>query len=78
MSTFNEDFITEDILTGLYKLASVGASSFLNIDLAILEKEAGRSIDIDGLIGLAGMAAETPEEEAFVEACWSALESRED
>ena len=38
MNTIKVDFTNEDILTGLYKLASIGAARSLNIDLIKLEE----------------------------------------
>ena len=72
MNKINEDFTAEDILIALYKLASIGAAKTLNIDLAKLEKLAGRKLELSGVCVLALAGAETDDERAFAKACLSA------
>jgi len=72
MNTIKVDFTNEDILTALYKLANVGASNLLNMDLAALEKASSEKLELEGLIMLALAGAETDDEKAFVNACLSA------
>jgi hypothetical protein len=72
MNTIKVDFTNEDILTALYKLATVGASSLLNMDLAALEKASSLKLELPGLIMLALAGAESDDEVAFCRACLSA------
>ncbi len=73
MSDAKPDLAAEDILTALYKLASVGASNALNINLAALEKDSSVKLGLEALIMLAMAGCETDDERAFTKACWSAL-----
>jgi hypothetical protein len=72
MNTIKVDFTNEDILTGLYKLASIGAAKSLNVDLMKLEELSGRKLELSGVCVLALAGAETDEEKAFANACLSA------
>ncbi len=73
MSDAKVDLTLEETLTALYKLASVGASNALNINLAALEKSASSKLGLEALIMLAMAGADTDDERAFAKACWSAL-----
>ena len=72
MNTIKVDFTNEDILTALYKLASIGAAKTLNIDLAKLEELSGQKLELSGVCVLALAGAETDDEVAFCNACLSA------
>ena len=78
MNKINEDFTAEDILTGLCKLASIGAAKSLNIDLIKLEELSGRKLKMSTMLTLAGVGAETPEEVEFVRTCSTVLNPQED
>ncbi len=73
MNIMKEDFTAEDILTGLYKLACVGAAKSFNLDLTKLEKASGRKLKVSTMLTLAGIGAETPEEVELVNICASVL-----
>ena len=73
MNTINKDFTAEDILTGLNKLAFIGAAKSLNIDLVKLEELSGRKLSVSTMLTLAGIGAETPEEVELVKVCESVL-----
>ena len=77
MNTINEDFTAEDILTGLYKLASIGAAKSLNVDLMKLEELSGRKLELSGVIVLAMAGADTDDEREFVKVCESVLVKEE-
>ena len=77
MNTINEDFTAEDILTGLYKLASIGAAKSLNMDLAKVEELSGRKLELSGVIVLAMVGADTDDEREFVKVCESVLVKEE-
>ena len=72
MNTIKVDFTNEDILTALYKLASIGAAKSLNIDLAKVEKLSKSKLSLSGVCVLALAGAETADEKAFANACLSA------
>ena len=65
MNTIKVDFTNEDILTGLYKLASIRAAKSFNVDLMKLE-------ELSGVCVLAMAGASTDDEVAFCNACLSA------
>ena len=77
MNTINENFTAEDILTGLYKLASIGAAKSLNVDLMKLEELSGRKLELSGVIVLAMVGADTDDEREFVKVCESVLVKEE-
>ena len=77
MNTINKDFTPEDILTGLYKLASIGAAKSLNVDLMKLEELSGRKLELSGVIVLAMVGADTDDEREFVKVCESVLVKEE-
>ena len=72
MNKINEDFTAEDILPALYKLASVGASKAINMDLMKLEKLSSEKMTLSELSVLALAGAETADQKAFANACLSA------
>ena len=73
MSDAKVDLTLEETLTALYKLASVGASRSLNMDLAALENLAGEKLGLEGLIVLAMVGADTDDEREFCRVCMSAV-----
>ena len=77
MNTINENFTAEDILTGLYKLASIGAAKSLNVDLMKLEELSGRKLELSGVCVLAMAGADTDDEREFVKVCESVLVKEE-
>jgi hypothetical protein len=77
MKANNEDFTTEDILIGLYKLACIGAGKEFNIDLDKLEKASGRKLKVSSIVTLAKVGAETEDEREFVKVCESVLVKEE-
>jgi len=77
MNTIKVDFTNEDILTGLYKLASIGAAKSLNVDLMKLEELSGRKLELSGVIVLAMVGADTDDEREFVKVCESVLVKEE-
>ena len=77
MNTINENFTNEDILTGLYKLASIGAAKSINVDLMKLEELSGRKLELSGVIVLAMVGADTDDEREFVKVCESVLVKEE-
>lgn len=77
MNKINEGFTAEDILTGLYKLASIGAAKSLNVDLIKLEELSGRKLELSGVIVLAMVGADTDDEREFVKVCESVLVKEE-
>jgi hypothetical protein len=77
MNTIKVDFTNEDILTALYKLATVGSASLLNMDLAALEKASSLKLELPGLIMLAMAGASTDDEREFVKVCESVLVKEE-
>ena len=77
MNKINEGFTAEDILTGLYKLASIGAAKSLNVDLMKLEELSGRKLELSGVIVLAMVGADTDDEREFVKVCESVLVKEE-
>ncbi len=74
MNTISKDFTPEDILTGLYKLACVGAARTFNIDLIKLEELSGRKLKTSTLSMLARLGADSEDEVEFVRVCEEALE----
>jgi hypothetical protein len=77
MNAINENFTVEDILTGLYKMASRGAADALNIDLAALEELSGRKTPPSALTMLSMLGAETDDDREFVRVCRSVLVKEE-
>jgi hypothetical protein len=77
MNTIKEDFTNEDILTALYKLASIGAAKSLNVDLMKLEELSGRKLSLSAISVLAMAGANTDDEREFVKVCESVLVKEE-
>jgi hypothetical protein len=77
MNKIKEDFTAEDILTGLNKLAFIGAAKTLNIDLNKLEELSGRKLSVSNIVFLAELAAESDEEREFVRVCEEALSDKD-
>ena len=73
MNTSKEDFGVEDILTGLYKLASIGMAKTFDADLTALEESSGESLSLESLTALALIGASNSDEIEFVRVCRSAL-----
>jgi hypothetical protein len=73
MDTEERDFTTEEALTALYSLATVGSGKFFKADLTALEKVSGVKTPIKVICTFAALGASTPEEMAFVKAAKSAL-----
>ena len=73
MNSFKEEFSVEDILTGLYKLASVGCAKAFDVDLAAMEELSGERVSPETLTALAMLGAINDEELEFVEVCRSVL-----
>jgi phosphotransferase system HPr-like phosphotransfer protein len=78
MNKTNEDFTAEDILTGLYKLASIGAAKSLNIDLTKLEELSGRKLKVSSILTLAMLGSSSDDEIEFVRVCAEALKPRKE
>jgi hypothetical protein len=71
-----ENFTTEDILTGLYKLAQEASSNVLKIDLMALEKLSS-PLSFEQLIVFARLGCTSDDDIEFVRVCESVLVKEE-